>query len=84
MSVAWLRQPGIRQRRRISFFYRGVVGSDVGSQIPRARDSATVPVVFSHDEAIRVIGFMSGKYRLIGSLLYGTGMRLGDAAQGRA
>lgn len=65
----------------ISFFYRDVLGSDVGSQIPRARDSVTIPVVFSHDEAMRVIGFLSGKYRLIGSLLYGTGMRLGECMQ---
>jgi integron integrase len=62
----------------IAFFYRDVLGSDVGEHIPRARYSASVPVVLSHDEAIRVLAFLSGKYRLIGSLLYGTGTRLGE------
>jgi integron integrase len=62
----------------ISFFYREVLGSDAGGHIQRAREPASVPVVFSHGEAKRVLASLSGKYRLIGSLLYGTGMRLGE------
>ena len=62
----------------IAFFYREVLGSDAGDRIPRAKDVPAAPVVFSHREAKRVLDCLDGRYRLIGSVLYGTGMRLGE------
>ena len=46
--------------------------------IVRAKGPQRVPTVLSHPEARRVISHLRGKYSLIGSLLYGTGMRLSE------
>ena len=62
----------------ISFFFMHYLGSDAGRRVPRARQGEVVPVVFSHSEAIAVIELMRGKYRLIGRLLYGSGIRVSE------
>lgn len=60
------------------FFYRNVIGYDVGALggLIRARKSRHVPVVLSREEARSVLQRLDGDMFLIGSLLYGTGMRL--------
>jgi len=63
------------------FYFRFVLNTPVtelGSVI-RAKKSERVPVVFSRDEVMRVIGNLNGQKKLIAKLLYGTGMRLNEA-----
>ena len=63
------------------FYFRFILNTPVtelGSVI-RAKKSERVPVVFSRDEVVRVIGNLNGQRKLIAKLLYGTGMRLNEA-----
>jgi len=63
------------------FYFRFILNTPVtelGSVI-RAKKSELVPVVFSRDEVVRVIGNLNGQKKLIAKLLYGTGMRLNEA-----
>jgi integron integrase len=62
------------------FLYRHVLSRPVtGDGIVRARPSARVPVVLTPDEVHRVLGAMAGTNRLVAELLYGSGLRLGEA-----
>jgi len=36
------------------------------------------PIVFSHDEALQVISFLSGPYKLMAQLMYGSGLRISE------
>lgn len=47
--------------------------------IVRAKRPARVPVVLSHDEVRSILGLMSGLPRLIAMILYGSGVRIGEA-----
>ena len=62
----------------VVFLYRKVVKKEIGdfSNFPRARRGFRLPVVASRDEVKAVLDRMSGRERLIGRLLYGTGMRV--------
>lgn len=62
----------------LAFLYGEVLDSDAMEGVARARGPRTVPVVLSHGEALRVLGELRGKYHLVGSLLYGTGMRVSE------
>ena len=64
----------------LAFLYRQVLGSDAMENFPRARGPETVPLVFSHPEAMKVLRELSGKYRLISSLMYGAGLRVSEAS----
>jgi len=55
---------------------RPVVG-DLG--IVRARSASPLPVVLTREEVRRVIGAMTGTNRMVAELLYGSGLRLGEA-----
>jgi len=44
--------------------------------LPRGRAPTRLPVVLTRDEVQRVLGYLDGTYRLVGVLLYGSGMRL--------
>jgi len=37
-----------------------------------------IPVVFTHDEALKVIGFLNGKHKLMVKLMYGSGLRISE------
>lgn len=63
----------------LAFLYRDVLGSDALEELPRAKGRERVPTVLSHPEFERVLAELTGKYRLIGALLYGTGMRVAEA-----
>ena len=52
--------------------------TDLGS-IPRGRAPTRLPVVLTPDEVRRVLAGLSGYDRLVGLLLYGSGLRLGEA-----
>jgi integron integrase len=62
----------------LQFLYREIVGRPlrVGNVIPRPRAPVWLPVVLSPDEVRRVLAELSGTQRLIGMLLYGSGLRL--------
>lgn len=65
----------------LSFFFREVLGDERGAfrDFVRAKTSRRLPIVLSDEEVAAVLGQLSGTYRLIGSLLYGSGLRLSEA-----
>ena len=64
----------------ILYLYKNVLKKDVGwvEDIKRVARVKHLPVVFSRNEASEIIKNLDGTIKLIVSLLYGTGMRLGE------
>ncbi|MGB7924401.1 MAG: integron integrase [Pyrinomonadaceae bacterium] len=62
----------------ILFLYREVLGIDLPfiDGIERAKSPVRVPVVLTRDETSRVLSQLSGVYKLMACLLYGSGLRL--------
>ena len=62
----------------IVFLYKNVLNIDLGefSKIQWAKRSKRLPVVFTIDEVRRILNEMSGVYKIMASLLYGSGLRL--------
>jgi integron integrase len=62
------------------FLYRDVLGQDLGAIPPvvRARTPERLPVVLSRDEVSAVLGQLGGVMWIIGTLLYGSGLRLSE------
>jgi len=63
----------------ILFLYRDVLRKDLDEQTidaVRAKKPKRLPIVLTKEEALRVIGLLSGTYRLMAKLLYGSGLRL--------
>ncbi|TAK97608.1 MAG: integron integrase [Aquabacterium sp.] len=60
------------------FMYGKVLGRDLPwlDAIGRPKSSPKLPVVLTAAEVAQVLAALDGRYRLIGQLLYGTGMRL--------
>jgi integron integrase len=60
------------------FLYRNVIGRPLESlgPMPRGRVPTTLPVVLTREEVARVVKSLRGLYRLVGILLYGSGLRL--------
>jgi integron integrase len=60
------------------FFYRNVIGYEIGEiqGLVRARPSRRLPVVMTPAEVTSLLEQLDGDYRLIASLLYGSGLRL--------
>jgi integrase len=60
------------------FLYRDVLGQPLDRSIDatRARKPKRLPTVLTKEEAMRVIGYISGPDELMTKLLYGTGLRL--------
>ncbi len=60
------------------FLYREVLRRPLEGlgPIPRARAPTRLPVVLTREEVAQVLGRLPGTYRLIGTLLYGSGLRL--------
>ena len=48
------------------------------SDVARAKPNKNIPVVFSQSEVCLVISHLKGIYKTIGSLLYGSGLRLSE------
>jgi len=65
----------------LAFFFREVQRRDELRTMPRAKEPKRVPVVLSHRQARLVLERLSGKYRLLASLMYGAGLRLTEAHQ---
>jgi len=65
----------------LAFLFREVLGRDELRGMPRAREPKRIPSVLSHRQASLVLRALSGKYRLLASLMYGAGLRLIEAHQ---
>jgi integron integrase len=64
----------------ILFMYREILGrSFEGIEAVRAKKSVHVPTVLTIEETKRVLGRLQGVYHMIGTLLYGGGLRLMEA-----
>ncbi len=63
----------------LAFLFREVLGRDELRGMPRAREPRRLPIVLSHGQARLVLGQLSGKYRLLAALMYGSGLRLMEA-----
>jgi integron integrase len=63
------------------FLYKDVLGDELPwlDGVERARKPIRLPIVLTRQEAIRVLRELHGIHRLIGRLLYGTGMRILEA-----
>ncbi len=61
------------------FLYRKHIGAELGKLNFRyARRQRRMPIVFTHAEATAVILRLSGVYRVIGALMYGSGLRVNE------
>jgi len=61
----------------LMFLYRQFLQKDVGKlNYQPAKQKKRVPVVFSHEEALRVIDGLKGSYWLMAMLMYGCGLRV--------
>lgn len=60
------------------FLYRHVVGRSLegAGRLPRGRAPTTLPVVLTAAEVAQVLAYLRGTHRLVGVLLYGSGLRL--------
>ena len=63
------------------FLYRDVLQVDLPfvEGIERAKRPARVPVVFTREEAGRLLAQLTGTYHLLAALHYGSGLRLMEA-----
>lgn len=68
------------------FLYREVPGIDLPwlERVDHAKASLRMPVVPTRDEVARVLARLRGTRRLLGRLLYGTGMRIMEGVRLRA
>lgn len=62
----------------LMFLYQKVLGADLPwlAEIGRPKSRVRLPAVLSHDEVGRVLMALDAEHRLLGQLLYGTGMRI--------
>lgn len=67
----------------IVFLYRHVLEQELGDIVAftRSRKLRRLPVVFTHEEALRVLAQMRGREWLMAMLLYGSGLRLLECAR---
>ena len=63
------------------FLYKEVLGVELPwlDNVERAKAPARLPVVLTREEVARVLARLHGVHRLVGSLLYGTGLRIMEA-----
>lgn len=68
----------VQAQAALVFLYREVVGRPLRmpNLVPRGRGPTRVPVVLDVEEVGRVLGQLAGVHRMIGLLLYGSGLRL--------
>ena len=66
----------------IVFLYSKLLGVELGtlSFVPSSRPRI-LPTVFSHEEAMRVIDQLDGVYKIIASLMYGSGLRVMESVR---
>ena len=63
----------------LSFLFKWVLEREIDDvAFKRTRQGKRTPVVFSHEEALKVISHLSGEYQLMASILYGSGLRISE------
>lgn len=64
----------------LAFLYRDIIGNPLGvlPGITRSKKPVRLPTVFSHDEVSQIFSVLTGEYKVIASLLYGSGMRISE------
>lgn len=61
------------------FLYREFLGVELEKiNFEPARVTRRIPVVFTHEEALSVIQHLGGEYRLMATLMYGSGLRISE------
>ncbi|MBB5212707.1 integron integrase [Microbulbifer hydrolyticus] len=66
----------------VVFLYRQFLRLDIGTlNFTRANKGRKLPVVFSQDEAMRILSFLKGESWLVASLMYGSGLRVMEAVR---
>ena len=66
----------------VVFLYRQFLRHEIGQlSFTRANKGRKLPVVFSHDEAMRVLSLLTGQSWLAASLMYGAGLRIMEAVR---
>lgn len=66
----------------VVFLYKQFLGIDLGNlQFEKTSKGRRLPVVFTHEEAMAVIAQLQGHHRLAASLMYGSGLRVMEAAR---
>jgi integron integrase len=65
----------------VLFLYKRVLGVDLPwlDNVVRAKKPVRLPIVLTPEEVRAVLGQLDGVYRLVASLLYGSGLRLMEA-----
>ncbi len=64
------------------FMYQKFLGIEVGAlNFAHSTRVRTLPTVFSHGEAMTVIGLLPGIYQLLACLMYGSGLRISEACR---
>ncbi len=65
------------------FLYSKVLDQPLGEigSVIRSKKPKRLPVVLSHDEAMSIIGKLAPPYRLLASLMYGSGLRVTEACR---
>jgi integron integrase len=65
----------------IIYLYKNILKKEMGwlEDVIRARKSKRLPVVFTKSEVREVFSYLEGIPKLVTSLLYGSGLRLGEA-----
>ncbi len=65
----------------ILYLYKNFMNIEIGwlDEVVRARKSKRIPVVFTKSEIQEIFKHLSGVPKLVCSLLYGSGLRLGEA-----
>lgn len=65
----------------IVFLYNHVLNIELGDfqNFQRAKKGRRLPHVFTHEQAVTVIANLDGDFKLLASLLYGSGLRLLEA-----
>lgn len=68
----------VQAQAALLYLYKEVLGRPLQLQgvVPRGRGPTRIPVVLDGEEVGRVLAQLEGVYRLIGLLLYGSGLRL--------
>jgi integron integrase len=68
-------------RSALLFLYKEVLGRELPwlDGVQKAKAPARLPVVLTRDEVAQVLARLEGVHRLIGALLYGTGLRIMEA-----
>jgi integron integrase len=68
----------VQAQAALLYLYKEVVGRPLQLQgvVPRGRGPTRIPVVLDAGEVGRVLAQLEGVYRLIGLMLYGSGLRL--------